>query len=115
MFKAFFTVLNKKQDFIDQVYHAISLIPPGRVTTYGAIARALGAARSSRLVGTACIMAQDSGLPIHRVVNRLGMLTGKQHYATDTKMQQLLEAEGIQIRDDRVIDFDKLFWDPLMD
>jgi len=101
--------------FYDQVYEIARLIPKGRVTTYGAIAKALGAAKSSRMVGTAMIHAHDPRLkvPAHRVVNRNGLLTGKHHYDTPTQMQELLTADGIQVIDDQVQDFEKVYWDPI--
>jgi len=104
-----------QQNFYEQVYEIVKLVPKGRVTTYGAIAKALGMARSSRLVGTAIIQAHDPNLkvPAHRVVNRNGLLTGKHHYQTPTQMQDLLEADGIEVKDDQVQNFKKVFWDPL--
>ncbi len=100
--------------FYEQVYEIARLIPRGRVTTYGAIAKALGAAKSSRMVGTAMMFAHDPRLevPAHRVVNRNGLLTGKHHYDTSTQMQELLEAEGLVIENDQVRDFKTVFWDP---
>jgi len=105
----------KQTNFYEQVYQIVALIPKGRVTTYGAIAKALGAAKSSRLVGTALISAHHPGvnLPIHRVVNRNGLLTGKHHYDHPTHMQDLLESEGIIIENNQVKDLNKVFWDPL--
>ena len=107
--------MGANSNFYDQVYQIARLVPKGRVTTYGAIAKALGAARSSRMVGTAMIHAHDDRLkvPAHRVVNRNGLLTGKHHYLTPTRMQELLENEGILITNDQVQEFDKLFWDPM--
>jgi len=103
-----------KNDFFEDVYAVVRLIPQGRVTSYGAIARYLGTGRSSRMVGWA--MNNSHGLsnpvPAHRVVNRLGMLTGKAHFGSDDAMQKLLEAEGIKVKNDCVEDFDALFWDP---
>lgn len=103
-----------KNDFFSDVYAVVRLIPQGRVTSYGAIARYLGTGRSSRMVGWA--MNNSHGLanpvPAHRVVNRLGMLTGKAHFGSADAMQKLLEAEGVRIVDDCVVDFDRLFWDP---
>ncbi len=99
--------------FFDNVYEVVKLIPKGRVSAYGAIARYLGAAKSARAVGYAlnqCASMPD--VPAHRVVNRLGMLTGKHHFATPTAMQAALEAEGVEVKDDQVQQFDKLFWDP---
>lgn len=105
-----------KDHFYAQVYEIVKLIPRGRVSTYGAIAKALGAARSSRMVGTALVAAHHPtlDLPIHRVVNRSGLLTGKIHYDRPT-MQELLEADGIKVVNDQVEDFQRLFWDPLLE
>ncbi len=102
------------QNFYEQVYEIARLVPKGRVTTYGAIAKALGAAKSSRLVGTAMMHAHDPELkvPAHRVVNRNGLLTGKHHYNTPTQMQELLQAEGIEVQEDQVRNFKEAFWDP---
>lgn len=105
-----------KQDalFFEQVYDVVRQIPKGRVTSYGAIAAALGTRKSARMVGWAMNNAHAQGnVPAHRVVNRQGLLTGKMHFATPDQMQQLLEAEGIVIKDDQVQDFEKRFWDPL--
>ncbi|TKC03466.1 MGMT family protein [Pedobacter cryotolerans] len=101
--------------FYEQVHQITKLIPKGRVTTYGAIAKALGAARSSRMVGTAMMHAHDPRLdvPAHRVVNHIGLLTGKHHFDNPNQMQVLLESEGIIIINDQVKDFKKLFWNPL--
>ncbi|MFN4914695.1 MAG: MGMT family protein [Sphingomonadales bacterium] len=103
-----------KNDFFEDVYAVVRLIPKGRVTSYGAIARYLGTGRSSRMVGWA--MNNSHGLqepvPAHRVVNRLGMLTGKAHFGSDDAMQKLLEAEGVTVENDCVVDFERFFWDP---
>jgi len=103
--------------FYEQVYELVKLIPPGRVTTYGAIAKALGMARSSRLVGNAIIIAHDPRLqiPVHRVVNSKGLLSGKHHYDTPTLMQTLLEAEGIIVKDNRVQNLESVLWNPFSD
>jgi methylated-DNA-protein-cysteine methyltransferase-like protein len=100
-------------DFYSRVYEIVALIPFGRVTTYGAIANCLGAAKSSRLVGIAMNYSHlnHSHLPAHRVVNRNGLLTGKHHFI-EHSMQELLENEDVIIVEDRVIDFASLFWDP---
>jgi len=100
-------------DFYERVYEIVALIPRGRVTTYGAIASALGAARSSRLVGIAMNHSHltHPHLPAHRVVNRSGLLTGKHHF-TSVPMQELLESEGILVIDDCVVDFSEVFWQP---
>ncbi len=100
-------------NFFERVYHIVRQIPHGRVTTYGAIAKALGTARSARMVGWA--MNASHGLedvPAHRVVNRVGMLSGKHHFEGTNLMQQLLENEGIQVVNNQVIDFQKHFWHP---
>lgn len=103
-----------EQSFYDQVYEIVRLIPKGRVTSYGAIAKSLGAGGSSRLVGYAMNNAHGllPKIPAHRVVNRNGLLTGKFHFATPDLMQQLLENEGLTITDDKIQDFKTRFWDP---
>ncbi|WP_181305869.1 MGMT family protein [Rufibacter sp. XAAS-G3-1] len=105
----------KRTNFFQDVYEVVKLIPPGRVTSYGAIASYLGAKGSARMVGWALIAShtyQGVPIPAHRVVNRNGLLTGKQHFESFNAMQQHLEREGITIKDDQVQDFEKLFWDP---
>lgn len=103
-----------EKDFFDSVYKVVRLIPKGRVTSYGAIAKYLGAAGSSRIVGYAMNAAhnQKPKVPAHRVVNRNGELTGKHHFATPYQMQELLEKEKIKVINDKIIDFKKLYWDP---
>lgn len=98
--------------FFDKVYEVAKLIPYGRVTNYGAIARYLGAARSSRMVGYAMNGSHGKDVPAHRVVNRIGLLSGKHHFEGSNLMQQLLESEGITVVDNQVQDFKKHFWDP---
>ena len=102
-------------DFYQDVFEVVRQIPAGRVTSYGAIARYLGSAGSSRMVGWAMNLShhQPEYVPAHRVVNRNGLLTGKIHFSSPTHMQELLENEGIRIGDDCVIDFKSLFWDPM--
>ena len=104
----------QERDFFADVMAVVRLIPRGRVTSYGAIARYLGAVRSSRIVGYCMNNAHGvrPPVPAHRVVNRIGMLTGKHHFGTPTRMQELLEEEGVQVRDDQVVAFAELFWDP---
>jgi methylated-DNA-protein-cysteine methyltransferase-like protein len=101
-------------DFYEQVYDLVRQIPVGRVTSYGAIARYLGSASSSRMVGWAMNLShhQQVYVPAHRVVNRNGLLSGKIHFGSPDEMQELLENEGIKIENDCVTDFDKLYWDP---
>lgn len=105
----------KDQTFFEQVFEVARQIPKGRVTSFGAIAASLGAKSSSRLVGWAMNLAGGAKpkVPAHRVVNRNGMLSGKHHFATPTQMQELLEKEGIKVKNDKVVDFSKLFWDPM--
>lgn len=103
-----------KPNFFADVHAVVRLIPSGRVTSYGAIAHYLGARRAARMVGWAMMAAHtaDAYVPAHRVLNRLGQLTGRLHYATPTAMQEALEAEGIRVVDDQVVGFEKIFWDP---
>ncbi len=93
----------------------VKQIPPGRVTSYGAIARFLGMARSARMVGWAMNHSHhlEEPIPAHRVVNRQGLLTGKMHFGSPDRMQRLLEIEGITVQNDQVRDFEKRFWDPV--
>ncbi len=103
-------------NFFDRVYDVAKLIPHGRVTSYGAIAKYLGAARSARMVGwamNACGGRDD--VPAHRVVNRKGILTGKHHFQGTNLMQQLLENEGVEVIDNQIQHFEKLFWDPMQE
>ncbi|MEE4198015.1 MAG: MGMT family protein [Bacteroidales bacterium] len=102
------------ENFFERVYSVVREIPFGRVTSYGAIASYLGSGRSARMVGWAMNSSHTcSGyIPAHRVVNRKGLLTGKHHFGNTNTMKQLLENEGIEIRDDQIIHFEKYFWDP---
>ena len=102
------------ENFFELVYKVVELIPYGRVTNYGAIAQYLGSPQSSRMVGWALNSShsQVTFIPAHRVVNRNGLLTGKIHFGGENVMQQLLENEGIRVKDDKVVDFKKIFWDP---
>lgn len=102
------------ENFFDNVYEVTKLVPLGRVTTYGAIARYLGTARSARMVGWAlnnCHTLPEF-IPAHRVVNRNGLLSGKHHFGGQNIMRELLENEGICVEDDQIVDFEKLLWDP---
>ncbi len=102
-----------KRDFFADVYDVVRLVPPGRVTTYGAIAQYLGAKGSARMVGWALNQAHAyPDVPAQRVVNRAGLLTGKHHFPTPTEMAERLIAEGIQVENDRIIDFAERFWHP---
>ena len=105
--------MDAKSDFFQRVYEVVRRIPYGRVTTYGAIARAVGSPQSSRTVGYAMNASHSlPDVPAHRVVNRSGVLTGKHHFAGSNTMQRLLEQEGVEVREDRVVEFDQLLWFP---
>ena len=101
--------------FFEKVYQLAKLIPKGKVTTYGAIAEYLGTKGSARMVGWAMnkSLSFSEEIPAHRVVNRKGLLSGKQHFGNPNIMQQLLENEGIKVKDDKIVDFEKHFWDPM--
>lgn len=102
-----------KDNFFERVYAVVRQIPEGRVTTYGAIAKAIGAAKSARMVGYAMNASHfDDTVPAHRVVNRVGLLSGKHHFDGTNLMQQLLESEGIVIKDNKVQNFQELLWIP---
>ena len=102
------------RNFFEDVFEVVRLIPRGRVTNYGSIAKYLGSGLSSRMVGWAMNASHVANPPVpaQRVVNRNGMLTGKHHFATPTLMEELLKQEGVVVVKDKVIDFEKLFWDP---
>ena len=103
----------EETSFFERVYQVVKLIPEGRVTSYGAIARFLGTAGSARMVGWAMNNASKmEDIPAHRVVNRNGLLTGKHHFPGTYVMQQLLEEEGIIVDNDRILNFEQHFWDP---
>ncbi len=104
-----------EQTFYEQVFEVVKLIPRGRVTSYGAIAKSLGSGGSSRMVGFAMRYAAtvDPPLPAHRVVNSTGLLTGKFHFHPPERMAELLIKEGVAVKKDKVQDFKKHFWDPL--
>ena len=104
---------NPTDNFFEKVYAIARQIPYGKITSYGAIALALGTSRSARMVGwamNACHQLED--VPAHRVVNRKGLLTGKHHFDGTNLMQQLLESEGIRVVDNQIMDFDTHFWEP---
>jgi len=103
----------KDDNFFEKVYEVVREIPYGRVTSYGAIAKHLGAAKSARMVGWAMNACHgNSTIPAHRVVNRQGVITGKHHFNGINLMQQLLESEGIVIKNDKIINFETAFWNP---
>src|SRR5690606_1091007 len=104
--------LTMTDSFFDKVHQLAKQIPYGRVSTYGAIAKHLGMARSARMVGWAMNASHNlDDVPAHRVVNRIGLLSGKHHFEGTNLMQQLLESEGIQVKNNQVVDFEKVFWD----
>jgi len=104
------------KSFFEKVYEVVRLIPEGRVTSYGAIAKYLGSAKSARVVGYAMNNSHNmEDIPAQRVVNRLGLLTGKHHFGGTSAMQQLLEAEGVQIKENQIQNFKELFWDPVQE
>jgi methylated-DNA-protein-cysteine methyltransferase-like protein len=107
----------KTNDFFQNVFDVVRLIPKGRVTSYGAIAKYLGTGGSSRMVGWAMNASHHvkPKVPAHRVVNRNGMLTGKAHFATPTLMEELLLKEKIKVKNETVLDFEKLFWNPVIE
>jgi methylated-DNA-protein-cysteine methyltransferase-like protein len=105
----------KKDDsFFDQVFQVARLIPKGRVTSYGAIGRYLGSASSARMVGWAMAACEHvrPKIPAHRVVNSSGLLSGRHHFKPPERMQLLLEKEGVAVKENKVADFKRLFWDP---
>ena len=106
-----------KTNFFVDVFDVVRQIPKGRVTNYGSIAKYLGSGLSSRMVGWAMNASHimKPKVPAHRVVNRNGLLTGKNHFLTPTKMQELLEKEGVEIINDKVVEFKDLFWDPSLE
>ncbi|MEJ6582993.1 MAG: MGMT family protein [Crocinitomicaceae bacterium] len=107
---------NKHKDFFENVFDIVRLIPKGRVTSYGAIAKYLGTPKSSRMVGWAMNAShKHSDVPAHRVVNRNGLLTGKHHFPNEMEMETRLTAENINVKDDKIIGFKDLFWDPTVE
>jgi len=111
------TTAKNKEDIFEIIFDIVRAVPKGRVTTYGAVAAAIGAKSGARLVGYAmnnCASARPK-VPAHRVVNRVGLLTGKHHFSPPTLMEQLLKKEGVAVKEDKVVDFKTLFWDPLQE
>ena len=106
---------DKHRNFFEDVYEVVNLVPYGRVTTYGAIAKYLGTTGSSRMVGWAMNSSHAKGVLAHRVVNRAGLLTGKQYFGNTDQMANLLEAEGIIVKNDKIQNFKNLFWDPMIE
>ncbi len=106
--------MKENDGFFERVYEIVKMIPYGRVTSYGAIAEYLGSKSSARMVGWAMNSSHHhpDNIPAHRVVNRQGLLTGKHHFGGQDIMQQLLESEGVAVKDDQVVNFDAVFWHP---
>lgn len=106
-----------KDSLYDAIYDVVLAVPKGRVTSYGAVSAAIGVKSGARVVGYAMNLSGNvkPKVPAHRVVNRNGMLSGKHHFSPPEKMQQLLEKEGVKVENDTVVDFKKLFWDPLIE
>lgn len=106
--------MSQRSSFFQDVYEVVMLIPPGRVTSYGAIGKYLGMPSSARMVGWAMNAAHNlPNVPAHRVVNRVGVLTGKHFFETPNRMQELLEAENIEVTNDQIQNFEYFFWDPV--
>lgn len=104
------------QNFFEKVYQVVRQIPVGRVSSYGAIAISIGSPQSARMVGWAMNASHNiEDVPAHRVVNRLGLLTGKHHFDGTNLMQQLLENEGVEVIDNQIQRFDEIFWDPIQE
>ena len=104
---------SNNDNFFERVYEIVRQIPEGKVTSYGAIAKALGTARSARMVGWAMNASHKlEDIPAHRVVNRKGLLSGKHHFDGTNLMQQLLENEEIKVINNQIVDFEKHFWEP---
>lgn len=110
-------ISRKNEDFFSQVYEVVKLIPAGRVTSYGAIGKYLGQARSARMVGWAMNNSHqvEGGVPAHRVVNRNGVLTGKHHFADEGMMENLLRKEGVEVENDQIVNFKQVYWDPMIE
>ena len=106
-----------KESIYNAIYDIVRAIPRGRVSSYGAIANAIGSKGAARMVGYAMNLSHaiQPKVPAHRVVNRNGMLTGKHHFETPTQMEALLIKEGISVVDDQIVDFEKFFWDPMIE
>lgn len=106
--------MSEPNDIYEAIYEIVRQVPKGRITTYGAIAAALGMKSGARLVGYAMNTCHGvkPRVPAHRVVNRNGLLTGKHHFGAEGEMQRLLEREGVKVKEDQVQDFDRLLWDP---
>tara|TARA_B110000444_G_scaffold261478_1_gene314016 strand:+ start:20634 stop:20981 length:348 start_codon:yes stop_codon:yes gene_type:complete len=102
-----------ERNFFEDVYSVVKQIPYGRVTSYGSIAKYIGSPQSSRMVGWAMNSSHKiNNVPAHRVVNKIGLLSGKHHFGGTNLMQQLLESEGLKVENNKIVDFYLMFWDP---
>ena len=109
------SINDKHKDFFNSVFEVVKLIPKGKVTSYGSIAKYLGSSKSSRMVGWAMNASHKMpDIPAHRVVNRIGLLTGKFHFGTLTEMEEKLKAEGIMVENDQIQNFKTHYWDPMI-
>tara|TARA_B110000285_G_scaffold11711_1_gene11658 strand:+ start:58 stop:390 length:333 start_codon:yes stop_codon:yes gene_type:complete len=104
--------MEEKSNFFKNAQDVARLIPKGRVTSYGAMAKYLGSVKSARMVGWAMNASKNTDVPAHRVVNKIGLLSGEKHFSTPTEMQLLLEKEGVTVKNRQVQNFKELFWDP---
>ena len=104
--------MEEKADFFKNAQDVARLIPKGRVTSYGAMAKYLGSVKSARMVGWAMNASKNTDVPAHRVVNKIGLLSGEKHFSTPTEMQLLLEKEGVIVKNRQIQNFKELFWDP---
>ena len=106
-------MIKVKNNFFKNVYKVVKDVPFGRVTTYGSIAKYIGSPQSSRMVGWALNASHKiQDIPAHRVVNKIGLLSGKHHFEGTNLMQQLLESEGVKINKNQILNFSFIFWDP---
>ena len=107
--------MEEKSNFFKNAQDVARLIPKGRVTSYGAMAKYLGSVKSARMVGWAMNASKNTDVPAHRVVNRVGLLSGEKHFSTPTEMQLLLEKEGVDVKKQHIQNFKELFWDPSLE
>ncbi|MDA9782978.1 MGMT family protein [Vicingaceae bacterium] len=110
-------ITEKNKDYFDSVFQVVRLIPEGRATSYGAISNYLGTKSGARMIGWAmnASHSQKEYVPAHRVVNRNGMLTGKHHFPSPIAMQEALEGEGVEIKDDKIQNYKQVYWDPTVE
>ena len=107
--------MEEKSNFFKNAQDVARLIPKGRVTSYGAMAKYLGSVKSARMVGWAMNASKNTDVPAHRVVNKIGLLSGEKHFSTPTEMQLLLEKEGVTVKNHQIQNFDQVFWEPILE